>query len=63
MPLYEYECMSCGSRREKLRPVRERAHKLTCNVSNCGGRMLPTITTPATPVMDPVKPVVRPKNL
>jgi putative FmdB family regulatory protein len=60
MPLYEYECTKCGERVEKLRAVRERSNKATCE---CGGGMLPLITTPATPVMDPVKPVRRPSNM
>ena len=60
MPLYEYKCPKCDLLQEKLRPVRERTLKATCL---CGAKMLPTITVPATPVMDPVKPVRRPHNL
>ena len=62
MPLYEYECSKCGSRREKLRPIRERAHKLSCNGSNCDGKMLPMINYGSFQ-MDPVKPVRKPHGM
>jgi putative FmdB family regulatory protein len=36
MPIYEYECQSCGDRFESFRGITERDDKVKC--PNCGGQ-------------------------
>ena len=46
MPLYDYECESCGQQKERFFWLAERKRSLKCD---CGGRMKTIITTRAKP--------------
>lgn len=45
MPIYEYECTSCGARFEELRKISERNKSLRCR--GCGSNAMPIFSSPS----------------
>lgn len=54
MPLYEYECPE-GHRAELIRPTEKRNENINCPF--CGAESERVPSAPATPVLNPARPV------